>query len=531
VIVINRVGMGEAEPALQQKQLATYQPISVWILGDQLLQAHPALVAAEAVAGRERVRVVLIESAARLAQQPYQRKKLVLLLSAMRHYAAALEAQGYIVDYRRAADFAGGLAAHLAATGSERLLTMAAAEAPTRRLQEGLGTTLEIPVELLPNTQFLVGQFDPFPTADPAQTPIMATFYKAMRRHFGVLLDSTGRPIGGQWSFDAENRKPLPRNAQPPAPPPFPSDAITRAVATEVAALPQGMGTVADFALPVTAADAAEALRVFVAERLAAFGPYEDAMAARSALLYHSGLSPYLNLGLLTPLQLVHAAEAAYHAGEAPLNSVEGFIRQVLGWREYVYWQYWRQPSAVWAQNAWGATRPLPDWFWSGATDLRCLAHAIKGALNTGYTHHIERLMLLCNFCLLAGVDPQAVNHWFLAAYLDAYEWVMLPNVIGMGLNADGGRIATKPYIASASYINRMSDYCAGCAYDQKRRTGPGACPFNLLYWNFLLEHEVALRANPRLGPAVLGLGRLAPDERQTIRREASIVMERLCAA
>lgn len=506
------------------------RPISVWILGDQLLQSHPALAVAEAAVGREHVRVLLIESAARLAQQPYQRKKLALLLSAMRHYAAELESLGYVVDYRRATDFRSGLAAHLAATGSARLLTMAAAEAPTRHLQQDLGIALETPVDLLPNTQFLVGQFDPFPTADPVRTPIMATFYRAMRRHFGVLLDSAGSPLGGQWSFDAENRRPLPRNVQPPAPPHFRPDALTQAVAAEVAALPQGVGTVDDFVLAVTAADAAEALEVFVGERLAAFGPYEDAMATRSALLYHSGLSPYLNLGLLTPLQVVRAAEAAYHAGQAPLNSVEGFIRQVLGWREYMYWQYWCQPPSVWLLNSWGASRPLPDWFWSGTTDMRCLAQVITAALGTGYTHHIERLMLLCNFCLLAGIEPQAVNRWFLAAYVDAYAWVMLPNVIGMGLNADGGRIATKPYIASASYINRMSDYCAGCAYDPKRRTGPGACPFNLLYWNFLLEHQAALRANPRLGPAVLGLSRLEPDERATIRREAAMVLEQLCA-
>lgn len=511
--------------------MTTSHAVTVWILGDQLLQSHPALAAAEALVGRAHVRVVLIESAARLGQQPYQRRKLVLLLSAMRHYAAELEAAGFAVDVRRAPDFVRGLHDHLAAHGSSRLIMMAAAEQPTHMLQQGLSETLGIPAEVLPNTQFLVGRFDPFPGADPARTPIMATFYKAMRRHFGVLLESDGAPIGGQWSYDAENRKPLPRTVQPPAPPVFPPDELTLAVAAEVAALPQGVGTVEGFDLPVTAAGAGEALRIFLAERLAAFGPYEDAMAERAPLLYHSGLSPLLNLGLLTPLQLVRAAEAAFHAGEAPLNSVEGFIRQVLGWREYIYWQYWRQPPAVWAQNTWGATRPLPDWFWTGDTDLRCLGHAIRRALATGYTHHIERLMVICNFCLLAGIAPQAVNAWFLAAYVDAYEWVMLPNVIGMGLNADGGRIATKPYLASASYINRMGDSCAGCAYDPKRRTGPGACPFNLLYWNFLLAHEPALRANPRLGPAVLGLSRLGPDERETIHREAALVLEQLCAA
>lgn len=506
--------------------------ISVWILGDQLLADHPALAAAEAAAGRARVQVVLVESAARLAQQPYQRKKLVLLLSAMRHYAAGLREAGYTVDYRQAADFLTGLRDHCAAHRPERMLTMAAAEEAARRLQcAELGAALSLPVEVVPNTQFLVGAHDPFPDAAPERTIIMATFYKAMRRHFGILLDSDGSPVGGQWSYDAENRKPLPRHAQPPDTPGFPPDAITRAVMDEVAALPGAVGTVDEFALAVTAADAALALDRFIAERLPAFGAYEDAMSRRSATLYHSVLSPYLNLGLLTPLQLVGAAEAAYRAGPAPLNSVEGFVRQVLGWREYIYWQYWRQLPALRAANAWGAYRPLPAWFWSGATDLACMAHVLSGALRTGYSHHIERLMILCNFCLLAGIDPQAVNAWFLAAYIDSYEWVMLPNVLGMGLNADGGRIATKPYVASANYINRMSDYCAGCRYDPKLRTGPAACPFNLLYWNFLIEHEAALRSNPRLGPAVLGLSRLGPGERAAISAEAVAFLEARCAA
>ncbi len=504
-------------------------PITVWILGDQLLRAHPALTSAEAAAGRAGVRVLLIESAARLRQQPYQRKKLVLLLSAMRHYAATLTTMGYQVDYRQAPDFLSGLRAHQAAYGPTRVLTMAAAEEPTRRFQQDeAGPALNTPVEVLPNTQFLTGQFDPFPNAPPERTIIMATFYRAMRRHFDVLLERDGAPVGGRWSYDAENRKPLPRGAQPPPPPRFPPDAITRAVMDEVATFPDGVGSVEGFDLAVTAEEAELALESFIAERLPDFGAYEDAMSRRSALIYHSGLSPYLNLGLLTPLQLVRAAEAAYTAGRAPLNSVEGFIRQVLGWREYIYWQYWRRLPILRSANRWNATRPLPAWFWTGDTDMACLRHVLQGALNTGYTHHIERLMVLCNFCLLAGIEPQAVNAWFLAAYVDAYEWVMLPNVIGMGLNADDG-VATRPYIASANYINTMSDYCGGCRYHPKQRTGPNACPFNLLYWNFLIEHEAALRAKPRLGPAVLGLGRLAPDERASIPREAAAFLEHIC--
>lgn len=504
-------------------------PVSVWILGDQLLCEHPALAAAEASVGRAGVRVVLIESAARLQQQPYHRKKLVLLLSAMRHYAAALAERGYQVEYRRAADFISGLREHCVVHQPARLVTMAAAEEPTRRLQyERLGSALGIPVHVLPNTQFLTGQYDPFPAAPPERAIMMAHFYRAMRRHFGVLLTPDSTPIGGRWSHDTENRKPLPRTAQLPEPPSFTPDPVTRTVMDEVAALPNGIGSVTGFDLAVTAEDAEAALERFLRERLAAFGPYEDAMCRRSALLYHSGLSPYLNLGLLTPMPLVRAVEAAYAAGQAPLNSADGFIRQVLGWREYIYWQYWRRLSILHTANRWNATRPLPAWFWTGATDMACLRYVLSRALHAGYTHHIERLMVICNFCLLAGIEPRAVNAWFLAAYVDAYEWVMLPNVIGMGLNADAG-IATKPYIASAGYINRMSDYCAECRYNPKQRLGPDACPYNLLYWNFLIEHETTLRANPRMGPAVLGVARLSPAERTAVKHAAAAYLERAC--
>jgi deoxyribodipyrimidine photolyase-related protein len=239
-------------------------------------------------------------------------------------------------------------------------------------------------------------------------------------------------------------------------------------------------------------------------------------------------LSPYLNIGLLEPLELIRAAERAYDQGETPVNSVEGFVRQILGWREYMYWQYWRLMPDLLEQNAWDAHRPLPQFFWDGQTEMRCLRQAISRAIETGYNHHIERLMLLSNFCLLAAIEPATVNDWFLSCYVDAYEWVMAPNVIGMGLNADGGLVATKPYLASANYIQRMSDFCPNCRYDHKQRSSADACPFNFLYWNFLLEHETTLRANPRLGRNVLGLRYLDEDERQAVRRRAGIFLEEL---
>jgi deoxyribodipyrimidine photolyase-related protein len=296
----------------------------------------------------------------------------------------------------------------------------------------------------------------------------------------------------------------------------------------EVQAAGHGVGTASGFCLAVTRGQALSALGDFVANRLADFGPYEDAMSSKHPVLYHSMLSAYLNIGLLEPLELIQAAVAAYEAGRAPINSVEGFVRQVLGWREYIYWQYWRLMPELLQANAWNAQRRLPQFYWGGGTEMNCLRHAIRRAIDTGYNHHIERLMLLCNFCLLAGIQPAAVNDWFLSCYADAYDWVMAPNVLGMGLNADGGLVATKPYIASANYINRMGDYCGRCHYDQRRRRGEGACPFNFLYWNFVLENEAKLRANPRLGRSVLGLRHLDPDDRRAVRVQAKSFLEGL---
>jgi deoxyribodipyrimidine photolyase-related protein len=495
--------------------------VSVWILGDQLLASHPALVAAENLTPREQIHVVLVESAARLARLPYQRKKLVLLLSAMRHYAAELRAAGYTVDCVAAEGVVAGLRQHVDRWRPARLFTMAAAEYRGRRLQqERLERLLGVPVTVVPNTQFLVGRHDPFPA--PARKVVQENFYRSLRRHFDLLIDQHGNPIGGTWNFDKENRKTLPKAGIPaPLPLSFPPDEMTARVMHEVAARPQGVGTVDGFDLAVTRAQAEAARDDFLRHRLPDFGAYEDAMSRHSAVLFHSLLSPYLNLGLLDPLDLARRAETEFYAGRAPLNSVEGFIRQVIGWREFVYWQYWRLMPGLLTANAWEHRRPLPGFFWDGQTELSCLRYVVNRVLDTGYSHHIERLMIVCNFCLLAGIDPAAVNAWFLACYVDAYEWVVTPNVIGMGLNADGGQIATKPYIASAHYIDKMSDYCRACPFDAHRRTGAGACPYNVLYWNFLVEHEATLRANPRLGPAVLGLARITQDERAEIQRQA----------
>lgn len=498
--------------------------ISVWILGDQLLNPHPALAQAAAAVGRANVRVVLVESAFSRRRLPYHRQKIVLLLSAMRHYAAELTDQGYTVDYRHAADSLAGLRAHVRDHQPPQLLTMAASAWRGRQWQATLGDRLGVPVTVVPNSQFLVTQFDPHPDPDPDRRYVLEHFYRAMRRHFDVLMDGD-EPAGGAWNFDADNRKPLPRNHPIPETPTFAPDAVTEAVMADVRADERLTGSAESFGWAVTRAQAQAAADRFLAERLADFGPYEDAMTQRSATLWHSVLSPYLNIGLLEPLPLIRAAEDAYRAGRVPINSAEGFVRQLLGWREFMYWQYWRQMPGIKQANAWGHTRPLPPFFWDGATPMACMQDVIGRTLATGYNHHIERLMLLGNYAFLAELDPAAVNDWFTALYVDATDWVMPPNVIGMSLNADGGLTATKPYFASANYINKMSDYCGGCPFDHKARHGDDACPFNVLYWRFVVQHEETLRQNPRTTRLTWSLRYLDAADRAAVRAQGDALL------
>jgi len=499
--------------------------ISVWILGDQLLDQHPALAAASKETQVEEVKVVLIESAERIRQRPYQRKKLVLLLSAMRHYAQELRDRGYEVDYIHAETFANGLQRHVDQHKPDKLLTMAAASYQGRGMQDALQDRLGVNVDLLPNVQFLIGHHDPYPEPDPEKRYVMENFYRALRKHFVVLMEDEN-PVGGQWNFDKDNRKKLPKEAKPPSDISFPPDRITLRVMGEIAELQNHVGSVDGFDYAVTREQALEAFQYFLEHKLIDFGPYEDAMTGRSHSLYHSVLSPYLNIGLLEPMELIRDVEKAYIKGRAPINSVEGFIRQILGWREFMYWQYWRLMPGMMDMNVWEARCSVPDFCWTGETDMACLAHVIRRALDTGYNHHIERLMILSNFFLLTGIEPKAVNEWFLSVYVDAYDWVMPPNAIGMGLNADGGLIATKPYIASANYINRMGDFCKECRYDHRERIGEMACPYNFLYWNFILQHEEQLRSNPRTSRSVLGLRHLSEGERSRVKHEAESFLQ-----
>lgn len=476
---------------------------------------------------RDEIHVVLIESTQRMRKLSYQRKKLVLLLSAMRHYARALQERGFHVDYMQAQTFLDGLHQHVMMYSPEKLLTMAASSYDERQQQQSMDKELNIPVEVLANTQFLTGSFNPIPDPQVDKRYVMENFYRAMRRHFNVFMDGDD-PVGGQWNFDKDNRKKLPQDVQPPSDIRFEPDEMTQDVINEVATFEQGTGTVERFGYAVTREQALKVFYNFLESRLPYFGAYEDALTARSHSLYHSVLSPYLNIGLLESLELVRPVEKAYKEGRVPVNSAEGFIRQIIGWREFMYWQYWRQMPGMTEKNAWNAQRPLPDFVWTGETKMQCLHHAISRAIRTGYNHHIEQLMVISNFFMLTGIDPKAVNEWFLSVYIDAYEWVMPPNVIGMGLNADGGLTATKPYIASANYIHKTGDLCDHCVFDYRKRHGERACPFNFLYWNFLLQHEAQLRSNPRTGRSILGLRHLSDQDRECVQREAEQFLRQL---
>lgn len=358
---------------------------------------------------------------------------------------------------------------------------------------------------------------------------LMEHFYRHMRRRFALLLDAQGKPSGGKWNFDEDNRKPW-RGT-----PPEPDDWRPVHDHRELWAMLQRCG-VKSFGdpqadavrWPLNRSEALACLVAFIDTALPHFGDFEDAMSSKGLRLFHSLLSFALNVKMLHPLEVVQRAEAAYRSGDAPLAAVEGFIRQIVGWREYVRGIYWAHMPGYDERNALGHDLPLPHWFWSGDTRMRCMQHAIGQSLQTAHAHHIQRLMVIGNFALLAGLDPQALHAWYLGVYIDAFEWVELPNTVGMSQWADGGVIATKPYVSSGAYIHRMSDYCKGCAYDHKQKLGEKACPFNALYWDFFARHEQVFGANTRLGMVYRQLQKMQGDELDALRAQADGIRSRL---
>ncbi len=502
----------------------------VLVLGDQLSPTVAALRAAN----RTDAVVLIAEVAAEAGYVRHHKKKLAFVFAAMRHHAAALTADGWRVDYVRLDDPENrdSLTAEASRAGARhratRVLATHAGEWRVADAVERWAADAGVPVEILEDDRFICprARFDAW--AAGRKQLRLETFYREMRRETGLLMNGD-RPIGGRWNFDADNRKPAaggPRFPHPPRCDPDPvTDQVLALVENRFADHP---GALHPFWFPVTRDQAGRAADHFFAHTLAHFGDFQDAMLRGEPFLAHSVLSIALNVGLLDPLDLCRRAEAAYHAGTAPLNAVEGFIRQILGWREFVRGLYWRDMPGYRDRNALGATRPLPDFYWTADTDMACVREVVGQTMAEAYAHHIQRLMVTGTFALLAGIDPIAVHEWYLAVYADAYEWVELPNTLGMSQFADGGVVASKPYAASGAYINRMSDYCRSCAYDVRARTGPRACPFNPLYWDFLVRHRGRLARNPRLGPVYRTWDRMAEDSRAAALAAAAALLARL---
>ncbi len=501
------------------------------VLGDQVSRQISSLRDLD----RDRDVVLMAEVTGECTYVPHHPKKIALVLSAMRHFAADLRRHGVTVDYRRLDDDGnrGTLGEALfAAVARHRPQRIVVTEPGEWRLWSAMQTwpeTTGVPVEIRDDDRFLMSRRAFAAWAAGRRQLRMEFFYREMRRRTGLLMTADGEPDGGQWNFDAENRKRLPAGVQPPPPLHIPPDAITRDVLAIVGArFANHFGDLEPFALAVTGDDAQRVFARFVTDALPQFGDYQDAMAEGQRTLFHSLISAPLNIGLLDPLDVCRRAEAAYRAGRAPLNAVEGFIRQIIGWREYVRGIYWLKMPDYADSNALNARRPLPSFYWTGDTDMNCLRQCIRQTKEDAYAHHIQRLMVTGNFALLAGIEPKAVCEWYLAVYADAYEWVELPNTHGMALFADGGVMASKPYAASGKYIDRMSDYCRSCRYDVKAQTGPHACPFNLLYWDFIARHLDRLKQNPRMALIVGSYERMDQRKRQTIRAEAQAILDRL---
>ncbi len=504
--------------------------IGVWVLGDQLCLDQAALQALD-----PNTPVILIESLDHVRVRSYHQQKLILIWSAMRHFAAELKTQGFDLTYSECDRFEEALQTWIKAKGITELRIMQPADRPFGQLIADL--TLPCKIVIVPNNQFLWTEAEFKTWTTTRKRLLMEDFYRESRKRFDLLMDENGKPVGGAWNFDKENRKPPKKNDptfQPPAAQWFDPDEIVQTVTQKVQDLSQSgtietYGTADSFGWAVNRSQALQVLDTFIETRLSTFGPYEDAMVTGQDTLWHSMLSPYLNLGLLSPIEVVRRVESEFKSrNDLEINSVEGFIRQVIGWREYMRGVYAltsddETREIPYAESNWfDHQQPLPDFFWdSKKATMNCLKQCLDQTERTAYNHHIQRLMILNNFALIAGYNPQEIENWFHSVYIDAYDWVMQTNVIGMGQYADGGLLASKPYASSANYVNKMSDYCKGCQYDFKARTGKKACPFNYFYWDFLDRHRTKLTTQGRMSFILKNLDKMADGELEEIRELA----------
>ena len=473
----------------------------------------------------------MAELAAEASYVPHHRKKIALIFAAMRHFAAGLQDAGHRVFYRRfepdseVRSFTDAVRAHCAEHAIDEIVVTWPGDWRVLDELRGLEQAVGCPVHVLEDGRFVSTPAEFADWAEGRKTLRMEFFYREMRKRTGLLMDD-GQPVGGQWNFDAENRKKWTGDPPPSRPMRFTPDETTEEVLALVAEQFDGFGEIDGFDFPVTPGQARRALAHFVEHALPWFGDFQDALPDDEDWLFHSRLSTSLNLGLIDPLEVCEAAERAWRDGHAPINAVEGFIRQIIGWREFIRGVYWLKMPDYAEENFFGNTQDLPDWYWTGETDMRCLSRAIGATRRNAYAHHIQRLMVTGNFALLLGVVPKQICDWYLAVYADAYDWVELPNTLGMVMFADGGGFASKPYAASGKYIQRMGDHCANCRYKVGKRTEDDACPFNALYWDFLMRHEEQLADNGRMTMMYRNVARLKPADKAAITRRANWLRE-----
>jgi deoxyribodipyrimidine photolyase-related protein len=499
----------------------------ILILGDQLSPHISSLRNADPAT----TVILMAEADAEAQYVRHHKKKIALVFSAMRHFAQELRGCGWQVQYIKLDDpenqgtLTGQIAHAIEHYNPKQLCVTAPAE---WRLADDVAQWSEkfgLPVTICEDDRFIATASEFADWAQGRKALRMEYFYRDMRRKTGLLMDGD-KPVGGKWNFDSENRKPAGDDMFMPQPASYAPDTITQEVLALVSSRFAGhFGDLEPFAFAVTRKDAEAAFEYFVVHALPRFGDFQDAMLRGQPFLYHAVISPYMNIGLLDPLAVCRRVEKAYEDGKVPINAAEGFIRQIIGWREYVRGIYWMNMPGYGDQNFFEHTRALPEYYWSGKTDMACVAAAVDQTREHAYAHHIQRLMVTGNFALLAGVDPHALHLWYLSVYADAYEWVEMPNSIGMSQFADGGLLASKPYISSGAYINRMSDYCGQCAYDVKARHGKGACPFNPLYWNFIAHHKPKLANNPRMGMMVRTYEKMDEAEKTAITNSAALIL------
>lgn len=504
-----------------------------FIFGDQLSHSLLHLQHAD----KENDVILMCEVNEEATYAPHHKKKIAFIFAAMRHFREELRDQGFKVDYvdlddaKNSGSFDEELKRAIKKYRPRKIYLTEPSEYRVWQKVLHWQKIYKITFEIFPDTRFLCSKAEFRNWAKNKKQLRLEFFYREMRKKHKILLDAANKPIGGKWNYDIENRKAPKTGMKSPTRISHKKDAITSEVLDLVAEkFQKNFGDLLPFHFAVTRNQALLEAEHFIDDLLINFGDYQDAMLSNEPYLYHSLLSCYINVGLLEPLEICKMAESAYHKGKAPLNAVEGFIRQILGWREYVRGIYWLKMPQYLESNFLKAKKDLPEFYWNGETQMFCLSEVVKQTKQHAYSHHIQRLMISGNFALIAGVSPKQVHEWYLGVYADAFEWVEAPNTIGMALYADGGVMASKPYAASGKYISRMSNFCKSCRFDPEITVGEKACPFNAFYWNFLQENEAQLKNNQRLTFAYANLHKMEKPKLQKILAQAQKNLAKLTA-